>query len=266
MDVAFKNGKIHFEEYGKGNPLILLHGFTESVTIWRDFSDYLKSKFRVILIDLPGHGSSSNLAEEHSMELMADSVKAVADHLGLTTVTIIGHSMGGYVSLAFARKHKHMIKGLGLFHSTSLADTDEVKAGRDRAIEAIKGGHQRFLSGFIPELFAPENREQYQKEIQNLIDEASRMDCEALLAAQRGMKNRTSTLDVLINATFPVMFIAGQKDSRVPFENIWVQMALTESGYSLILRNVGHMGFIEAKKQTLKFVESFAEACSESIE
>lgn len=261
MDITYKNGQIHFEEFGSGDPLLLLHGFAESVKIWHDFANSLKSKFRVILIDLPGHGNSSILDEEHSMELMADSVKAVADHLGLATFVIVGHSMGGYVSLAFARKYKNSIKGLGLFHSTSLADTDEVKLGRDRAINAIQNSHHQFLLGFIPELFAAEYRGGFRNEIQTLVDGASGLDHKALIAAQRGMKNRASTLDVLINATFPLMFIAGQKDSRIPFENIWVQMALTDTAYSLILRNVGHMGFIEAKSQTLKFVENFAEAC-----
>jgi pimeloyl-ACP methyl ester carboxylesterase len=261
MAVNFKNGLIHFEDYGSGHPLILLHGFTESVKIWYDFKDSLISGFRVILIDLPGHGKSSIFEEEHSMELMADSVKAVIDHLNISSAVLIGHSMGGYVSLAFARKYAKLLKGLGLFHSTSLADSDEVKQARDKAMEAIQSNHSRFLLGFIPELFAPETKDLYQNEIQALIDEASTMDPKAILAAQKGMKSRTSTLDVLINAPFPVMFIAGQKDLRIPFENIWVQMALTETAYSLILRNTGHMGFIEARNQTLKFVESFSNAC-----
>jgi pimeloyl-ACP methyl ester carboxylesterase len=244
MAVHFKNGVIHYEEYGSGEVLVLLHGFTESLRIWYDFKETLSSRFRVVLIDLPGHGKSSIIDDVHSMELMADSVKAVLDHLSIESVAMIGHSMGGYVSLAFARKYNKHLKGLGLFHSTSLADSDEVKLGREKAIEAIESNHSRFLLGFIPDLFAPETKDIYQNEIQALIDEASVMNPKAIIAAQKGMKNRTSTLDVLINAPFPVMFIAGQKDSRIPFENIWVQMALTETAYSLILRNVGHMGHI----------------------
>ncbi len=261
MTISFKNGTIYYEESGSGNPLILLHGYTESIKIWQDYKESLLKKFRIILIDLPGHGNSSILDEVHTMDLMADAVKAVLDHLNISTSVIIGHSMGGYVSLAFARKHARMLKGLGLFHSTSLADGDETKQLRERAIEAISRNHSAFLMNFIPELFAAETREFYQSDIQNLIDEASTMDPRALIAAQKGMKDRSSTLDVLINASFPVMFIAGQKDTRVPFENIWVQMALTETAHSLILRNVGHMGFIEAKIQCLNFLESFVQSC-----
>ncbi len=261
MQIDFKNGLINFEEYGSGEVLILIHGFTESLKIWYDFKEKLARNFRVVLIDLPGHGQSSILNEVHSMEMMADSIKAVADHLEISSAVLVGHSMGGYVSLAFARKYASLLKGMGLFHSTSLADSDENKLGRERAIDAIRSNHTRFLLNFFPELFAPETREIYKGEIQLLIDEASTMNPQAIIAAQLGMRDRTSTLDVLINAPFPVMFIAGQKDSRIPFENIWVQMALTETAYSLILRNVGHMGFIEARDKTLDFVEHFTRSC-----
>ncbi|MBW6479513.1 MAG: alpha/beta hydrolase [Bacteroidales bacterium] len=264
MQIDFKNGSINFEEYGSGDVLILLHGFIESLKIWYDFKEKLAKNFRVVLIDLPGHGKSSILNEVHSMEMMADSVKAVADHLNISSAVIIGHSMGGYVSLAFARKYSSLLRGMGLFHSTSLADSDENKEARERTIEIIRNNHSRFLMNFIPDLFAPETREIHKSEIQILVDEAMSMNPHALIAAQLGMRDRTSTLDVLINAPFPVMFIAGQKDSRVPFENIWVQMALTETAYSLILRNSGHMGYIEAREKTLDFVENFTRSCYKS--
>jgi len=264
MTINYKNGKIYFEEYGKGNPLILVHGYTESIKIWSDYKESLSKEFRLILIDLPGHGNSSMLDHIHTMELMADSIKAVLDHLNIDKTVMVGHSMGGYVSLAFARKYARMLKGLGLFHSTSLADSDESKQAREKAIEAIGNNHSRFLLNFIPDLFSPESRDIFKNEIQYLIDEASQMNPQSLIAAQKGMKERSSTLDVLINASFPVMFIAGQKDSRIPFENVWVQMALTETAHSLILRNVGHMGFIEAKVQCLDFLKSFGQACYSS--
>ncbi len=261
MTINYKNGKIYFEEYGNGNPLILVHGYTESLKIWNDYKESLSEKCRLILIDLPGHGNSSIIDSVHTMELLADSIKAVLDYLKIEKTIMIGHSMGGYVSLAFARKYSRMLKGLGLFHSTSLADSDETKKAREKSIEAIHKNHSGFLLNFIPSLFAPETKDLFQNEIQQLIEEASRIKPESLVAAQLGMKERSSTLDVLINASFPVMFIAGQKDSRIPFENVWVQMALTETAHSLILRNVGHMGFIEAKLQCLDFIESFCKSC-----
>ena len=195
------------------------------------------------------------------MEQMAEVVKTVLDHLGVTEAVIIGHSMGGYIALALARIYPGLFRGLGLFHSTSLADSEEGRSSREKSIKLIKEDHQTFLFNFIPELFAPENRERLAQEIDALVASAKKMTRKGVIAAQEGMKIRNSSLDVLINAKFPVMFIAGQKDSRVPFENIWVQMALTEEAHSLILRNVGHMGFLEAKHQTFDFTRAFVQSC-----
>ena len=261
MGIHYKNAFISFDEKGEGPDLVLLHGFTEASHIWSDFADAMQEEFRVITIDLPGHGKSECIADVHSMELMADVVKAVLDHLDVKNCVMVGHSMGGYVTLAFSKAFPGVLKGIGLFHSTSLADNDEAIEKRNKAIEIIRNDHSDFLLGFIPDLFAPESRERLGDAIDKLMARARNMSPRALIAAQEGMKSRSSTLDVLINTTLPVMFIAGQKDSRVPFENIWVQMALTETAYSLILRSAGHMGFLEEPKKTLDFTAAFARAC-----
>lgn len=261
MGIDYKNTNIHYEVKGEGPDLVLLHGFTESTAIWSEFALQLSNEFRVIMVDLPGHGQSGMIDQVHSMELMADVVNAVLKHLKVESCVMVGHSMGGYVALAFTRKYPQMMKGVGLFHSTSLADNDEAAEKRAKAIEVIKSNRGDFLLGFIPELFAPESRNALSGKIEELIGRARQMSPEALVAAQEGMMLRASTLDVLINTPLPVMFIAGQKDSRVPFENIWVQMALTETAYSLILRSAGHMGFFEEPQKTLQFTASFARAC-----
>lgn len=261
MGIHYKNAYIHYYQEGDGPDLVLLHGFTESSTIWSDFAKELSQEFRVTMVDLPGHGQSEMVAQVHTMELMADVLKAVLDHLRVKSCVVVGHSMGGYVALAFTRLYPDMMKGVGLFHSTSLADNDEALEKRAKAIEVIKNNRSDFLLGFIPDLFAPESREALSDKIEELMAQARLMSPEALVAAQEGMKERASTLDVLINTPLPVMFIAGQKDSRVPFENIWVQMALTETAYSLILRSAGHMGLLEEPRKTLDFTASFARAC-----
>ncbi len=261
MTLKYNGAHIYFESKGKGDALVLLHGFTESSAIWHAFTENLSKKFRVITIDLPGHGESENIGSVHPMEVMADLVKAVMDEITIEQAVLVGHSMGGYVALAFAKKYPGHTKGLGLFHSSSLADNEEARENREKAIEVIKNDHKDFLFKFIPDLFAPENRSRFKADIEQLVETAKSMSPRALIAAMEGMKIRSSTLDVLINATFPVMFIAGQKDTRVPFENIWVQMALTEVAYSLILKNVGHMAYLEARDKTLGFVRSFVAAC-----
>lgn len=261
MNVRYKDALISFEDRGTGNAVVLIHGFTESSSVWEFFVENLVDAYRVITIDLPGHGESECIGEVHPMEQMAEIIKTVLDHQEVTEAVVIGHSMGGYVALAMARIYPGLFRGLGLFHSTSLADSEEGRISRERSIKLIREDHQAFLFNFIPELFAPENRERFAHEIDALVQAAKKMTKKAVIAAQEGMKCRSSSLDVLINAKFPVMFIAGQKDSRVPFENIWVQMALTEEAHSLILRNVGHMGYLEAKHQTFDFTRAFIQSC-----
>jgi pimeloyl-ACP methyl ester carboxylesterase len=261
MGINYKNAFINYEIKGEGDTLVLLHGFAESLNIWNHFSEELSRDYKVITIDLPGHGKSECISGIHSMELMAEVVKHVLNHLNILHAVIVGHSMGGYVALAFMKYYPQLVKGIGLFHSSSLADNEEAIERRTRNIEILKNNHSSFLINFIPELFAPENQNTFDSEIKELINQARQMSPEALIAAQQGMKNRFSTLDVLINSTLPVMFIAGQKDSKVPFENIWVQMALTEAAFSLILRSAGHMGFLEEAKKTLEFTRSFTRTC-----
>jgi len=261
LKVGFKGAQIFLRQKGAGDPVVLLHGFTGSSVIWEDYLKTLSDKFRVVAIDLPGHGNSDCLADIHTMDAMGEAVKAVMAHLEIEKAVIVGHSMGGYVALNIAMHYPAAIKGLGLFHSTSLADNDEALEAREKAIRIIKEDHQGFLFNFIPGLFAPENQNRCRPKIAELIAQAKKMDKRAIVAAQEGMKLRSSTLDVLINSNYPVMFIAGHKDPRIAFENIWVQMALAAESHALILKNVGHMGFYEASLQTLNFTKAFVETC-----
>ena len=250
---------LNYRVRGAGHALVLIHGFTETSAIWDDFAGELSADLQVITPDLPGHGQSDCTGEVHTMEEMAEAVKNLLDQLGVKHCVMIGHSMGGYVALAFARKHPEMLRGLGLFHSTALPDSEEARQSRSKAIEIIRGDHKGFLFHFIPELFAPENRERLKKEIEVLVSTANRMTSKAVIAAQEGMKVRSDARDVLFSASFPVMFIAGQKDSRIPFESIRELAGIPETSYTLFLKHSGHMGYLEARDETLGFVRFFAQ-------
>ena len=113
----YKNAPVTFSETGKGRAVVLLHGYLGSHKIWEQTVSNLSKTYRVIAIDLPGHGGTSSYGYAHSMELMAKCVKSVMDHLRLKTYVIVGHSMGGYVALAFADLFPDNLKGLCLYHS-----------------------------------------------------------------------------------------------------------------------------------------------------
>lgn len=256
-----QGNKINYTIKGAGSPVVLLHGFTETLHIWDDFSKRLSESHRVICIDLPGHGQSDCISEIHSMELMADCVKQVLDSLEIKQMVLIGHSMGGYVSLAFAEKYTEMIKGLCLFHSTAFADTEETRNNRKRTNEFIKKNHFHFLCEFIPSLFTPENQEKYKPEIDKLISEAKKMSSQGVIAANTGMASRPDRTLVLKNAAFPVMFIAGKKDVRIPFNKVLEQIAMPNDCVALLMGDVAHMGYFEAREKTYYAIKTFAEGC-----
>ncbi|MCK9613546.1 MAG: alpha/beta hydrolase [Bacteroidales bacterium] len=255
----YKNFKIHYTVKGQGNTVVLLHGFTESLNIWDDFSERLSISNKIVCIDLPGHGKSECIAPVHTMELMADCVKKVLDTLQVNKCFMIGHSMGGYVSLAYAGSWGHMLKGLGLFHSHAFADSPETIKNRMRTNNYIKSNHFNFLCEFISSLVAPENQKKYSEEIKKLIETSKQMSAEAVIAANSGMAERNDCTHILKGAAFPVLFIAGKKDTRVPFEKVLEQIAMPENCTALLLGGVAHMGYFEAKEETFDAIKTFVE-------
>lgn len=260
-ELSFRNATIHYTIEGKlhQHTIVFLHGFTESLDIWDDFSAELSVDFKVICIDLPGHGKSECIAEIHTMELMADIVKAVLGKENVEECVMIGHSMGGYVTLAFAEKFPDMMKGLGLFHSSALPDTPEGKVNRAKAIEAIEKNHASFVMNFIPDLFAAANRKILESEINSLVEQANTMSREAIIAAQKGMLERQDKRHILEKADYPVLFIAGKQDTRVPYEKVLEQIALPKDTIALLLHDIAHMGYLEARDKTIYAVKCFVE-------
>ncbi len=261
FDTLFKNRRIHYTLHGSGPDLVLLHGFTESLDIWTDFAEELAPDFRVLCIDLPGHGNSECLGEIHTMEVMAEMVVHVLKEAGIQKCVLTGHSMGGYVSLAVAEKFPDLLSGLCLFHSSALADDPEGKARREQVIKVVKAHHHNFLTAFIPELFAEANRKSCAAAIRQLLERAKKMSPEGLISALEGMRDRRDRSAVLRKATFPVLWILGKEDSRVDYRKAMEQAVLSDDTLVLLMGGVGHMGYLEARDRTLYALRCFAESC-----
>lgn len=255
--ILVNNRQISFTTKGAGDSLLLLHGFMESVEIWEDYIDVLSEGYRVIAVDLPGHGDTHQFGSVHRMDEMARVVHQVVVNLGVGQCIIIGHSMGGYVALEFAALFPEMLKGLCLFHSNANEDSPETKLNRNRAISFIQQNRTGFTTQFIPDLFAPDNREKHADMIKTLQKRASRMTSEGIIAAMEGMKNRRSHHETLRNIKAPVLYIVGQKDIRIDPEEITEQIHLPENCSVLFLRECGHMGFIENRDECLKAIQGF---------
>lgn len=259
--MKIRGKKVAFSDTGEGQCLVLLHGFTESSGIWKRFIRNLSGRFRVIAIDLPGFGMSECIAEVHTMEMLSEVVKKILLSRGIRQCVMAGHSMGGYVTMAFARLYPCMLKGICIFHSHPFPDTPEGLVSRNRSIEVIKADKYNFLLQFIPTLFPEGSQKKYRKQIDTLISEASGLSKEAILAAMIGMRERKDSAETLKNLKVPVLFILGMLDSRIPMERAGEMILLPKHSESLILQEVAHMGFYEAPKVTLRVLGDFAARC-----
>jgi pimeloyl-ACP methyl ester carboxylesterase len=235
-----------------------LHGFTESLKIWTGFSTQLSKKYRVITIDLPGHGKSDCIAPVHTMEAMAEVIYTVLKKLKVNKCLMVGHSMGGYVTLAFASKYPKMLRGFSLFHSHCFPDNSAEQENRNRTIAIVNQDKFSYVAQFIPSLFPVEVHKKYSKLIERLIQRASKMEKEGVVAALEGMKVRKDQSEFLKNTTLPVLFILGQKDSRAPVSRLYEMIALPAVSEILLMRECGHMGYIEAPEETLNAILGFA--------
>lgn len=207
---------LNFKKKGNGKEtLVLLHGFMENLSIWSDMEMHLSKNFTLLKIDLPGHGKSDILAEVHTMELMADEVKKVVDHENLEKFHLLGHSMGGYTSLAFAEKFPENLKSLTLFFSTYFADDEEKKEQRIKSYRIIKDAFPHYARAGIPNLFNQNERDVLEGKIEIALDTALSTNNLGALACVKGMVARTDKKHILEDLEAKILVIAGKHDNAV---------------------------------------------------
>lgn len=241
--IRYKNIAISYSDIGKGTAVVLLHGFLENKKMWDGYISVLSQKNRLITIDLLGHGDSECLGYVHSMEENAQVVRSVLTHLRIRKAVFIGHSMGGYVALAFAELYPNGMKGLVLLNSTAKADGAERKKNRDRAIVAVKQNYGNFIRMSIANLFSEGNREKLRSEIEKVKKEALKTPLQGVVASLEGMKIRKDRTFVLKESVCPKLLILGEKDPVLAFEETKSQIKNTT--VKLISFPDGHMSPIE---------------------
>ncbi len=257
MILEYKSTPIFYTDNGKGTTVVLLHGFLENSSMWETLIPKLSENNRVICIDLLGHGNTGCLGYIHTMEIMADAVEAILNHLKIENAIFIGHSMGGYVALAFAEKKPKTVVGLCLMNSTAIADSEEKQENRDRAIVAVKQNHRTFIRLAIANLFRPKNRIIFSKKIQSLIDEALKTPLQGIIAAIEGMKIRKNRASLLHNTAFKKMMIIGKKDPVLDYDSLIEQTKNTE--VKIVEFPDGHMSYIENESALLQEIMHFIE-------
>ena len=204
------NGIAYYKE-GKGDVVVLLHGFPMDKNIWLDLITVLSSNHQVIAIDIPGLGNSNALSL-NAIHTIADQIHDLLQHEQVGKAVFVGHSLGGYIALAFSKKFSEMVKGLSLVHSTWKADIEEKKIMRLKVIDLInRGGTKAFLRELFPSLFAADNRIIFKLEWDALYNRHQTVSPASLIALYEAIMNRKNYAETTWNE-FPMQWIIGEQD------------------------------------------------------
>ena len=253
-----KDLSLFYRIFGKGEPVVLIHGFGEHSAIWDGLTDELSKDYKLIIPDLTGSGRSTGKLESLSMDNMAEHINQILKKENIDKCYMIGHSMGGYITLAFAEKYAYKLKGLGLFHSTVFADSDEKKAGRLKNIEFIrKHGSAKFLEQATPNLFSEYTKQNHPGLIEETINLYSNFSATALIAYTQAMKDRPDRSEVLKKFQNPVLLIIGEFDTAIPIEQSLKMCKIADFAYIYIGARSGHMGMLEEPEFCLKAIRYF---------
>ncbi len=255
--VTYKGINVHYEISGKGLPVVLLPGFAETQKIWQEQKEILKDRFMVITPDIPGSGKSS--AFTHSVATMDDyahAIQKIIEAEKIDRLVMIGHSMGGYIALAYLALFPSSLTGIGFFHSTAYADNAEKKVLRKKAIDFIeKNGGESFLQTSLPGLF--HQPDHHLDSIQTILRDAETIDKSTLIQYYRAMMDRPDRTHLLKNTEIPVLYIAGLHDQATPCMHAVQQSVLPYFSEIHILRASGHMGMIEEPTASAQILSKF---------
>lgn len=252
---------VRYSDFGQGqNTICLLHGYLESIEVWSHFGGLLGKQFRIIEIDLPGHGISTWAGRESiTVEFMAEVVSEVLRKAGVEQCTLVGHSMGGYVVAAMAELHPEQLSSIVFFHSSPSGDTPEKIQFRQREIEAIAGGKKELLATINPGRgFAPHNLKRCENAIDELSEQVMMTEDVAIIATLKGLMERTDRIAIVAALDIPVLYIFGKFDNYIPLESALSIIKRCPKAVAVWLENSGHNGFIEEPQLSAEIITDFA--------
>jgi len=258
MLFSFRGGKIHYYDSGSGKVIVLIHGYLETSEVWEEYSRKLSQNFRVLRVDLPGHGLSDIVDSTNTMELLAEAIKELLDLLTVKKAFIAGHSMGGYATLAFLQMFPEYLSGYSLFHSHPLGDAPEAIEKRKQNIRIVEeGGKENMIPDFIRGLYAGTNYEKCKAALDRSILIASGTNEKTIIADLKGMMARPSRVTVVEEGKVPFLWILGTMDNHINYESIQERVKLPGNAKVVILNNSGHMGFIEEEEASVNVITDF---------
>lgn len=259
--VIYQHHQIGYQVAGNGNPVMLVHGFGEDSSVWAAQISSLQENFRIYIPDLPGTGISAAALEaekEWSMEKFALVLREIALKEHLNTFTLLGHSLGGYITLAFAELYPDLLNGFGLIHSSAFADNEEKIAARKKGIEFIRTqGASKFIDQLVPNLYGEVFKSSHPEDIRKHIEDVSGFSAESLISYYQAMINRPDRTQVLSNSRKPVLFIIGAEDKIVNLSDSLAQCHLPAESHVSLLKTSAHMGMREEPEKTTSAIQDF---------
>lgn len=253
--ICISNGReIEYSVTGHGSAIVLIHGFLETKEIWGNFADLLSNKFKVIAVNMPGHGKSQLHERPFSMCKYAETALSAMDAENIEKAVVVGHSMGGYAAVAFAENYPERLSALCLFHSHPYADDQEKKLARNNMIKEFESGRgEAIIKTHTKNLFASQNAEKFEAVIQKNFDSAMKMDLKSIVSSIETMRDRKDRAFVTANLKQPFLLIHGMKDNFISNQTAQ-KMQIPETGKKIFLQNSGHAGFEEEPEAALSAI------------
>lgn len=255
----YLESEIFYKEIGEGMPVVFLHGFAEDSNIWEEQTNFLQNFCRLIIPDLPGSGKSVLIKKDNvGMEDYAACINTLLASEGTKKCILLGHSMGGYIALAFAEKFAEKLLGFGLVHSTAFADSEEKKSNRIKGIRVMEEyGVYPFLKNTTPNLFSSDYKNNHPERVEELIERGKNYSIEALTGYYTAMINRPDRTEVLAKSKVPVLFVIGSEDTAAPVNDLLKQVYLPAISHIHIIKGVGHMSMLETPDQLNTYLLEF---------
>lgn len=237
--------ELAYRDIGDGIPLLLLHGFCGSSGYWDGLVPLLSPRFRLLIPDLPGHGQSSVPAHPYTMEAYADSMHVLLRRLDIDEAVWIGHSLGGYITLAAVERHAVDVMAFGLVHSTAYPDDAKGKENRLNAIHTIREqGIDPFVDALIPKLFAPNHLDTMSEHVERAKAIGRSTSPDGAIQALLAMKDRPDRNHVLRTTNIPAILVSGAKDQIIAPEKTF--SVPNDRQNRVLLDSAGHMSMFEA--------------------
>ncbi|MDQ0196172.1 alpha/beta fold hydrolase [Paenibacillus wynnii] len=257
MEIVHSEGtNIGYSDQGDGEVVVLLHGFCGSAQYWEKVAPLLSGSYRVIAPDLRGHGTSDAPKGAYTIDQMADDILALLDALEIPKVTLLGHSLGGYITLSFAERYGSRLRGFGLIHSTGYPDSEEAKEKRLKSVSTIQNqGITAFVDDLVPGLFSPDTQGRSPQLLVRTKEIGYKTPPQGAVGAAMAMRERPDRRDVISATELPVLLLAGAEDLLIPAERTFTsdQANITQA----TIPGAGHMSLFEAPDRLSEIILEF---------